>query len=318
MMTMPEAKNARADSPDLALRKRAKLMRLAAYASMAVGGTLALLKGVVWLLTGSVTMLASMTDSLLDLFASVMSYMGVRTALQPPDDTHRFGHGKAEALAALAQGAVMLGSAAFIILQSVLRLADPQPVMMAWTGMAVSAVAIILTLGLVLFQRHVIARSQSVAITADHLHYTGDLLLNLSVMVGLAVSAYGGLHFMDALFGIGIGVFIGYNAWGVAKGSIDMLMDREMASAEREAIFNIVLGNRDILGLHDLKTRKAGIDSFIQLHIEISPHASLHQAHLAAIEAEAALSERFPDAEIIIKIDPIGFEKPNLTMKELD
>ncbi|GER08043.1 iron transporter [Iodidimonas muriae] len=298
-------------------KKRGRLMRLAALASVSVGASLAALKAVVWIKTGSVTMLASLADSSLDLLASIITFVGIRTALEPPDHDHRFGHSKAEGLAALAQGAIMIASSVFLLQQSVLRLFDPQPVAMAWSGLAVSVLAIVLTLGLVLFQRSVIAKTGSLAVDADSLHYTGDLLLNLAVMVGIALSGYAGILWADGLFGALIGVFIGYNAFSVARRAVDMLMDKEMDDATREVIFNIVLGNSDVLGIHDLKTRKAGLREFIQFHIEVNPMASLRSAHLAATEVEAALSEHFPDAEFIIKIDPAGSGKPNKTVQEL-
>jgi len=301
------------DKPNL----RGRRMRLAAIASVGVGFTLAMSKGVAWLLTGSVTMLASLMDSALDLLASIITLVGVRTALEPPDYDHRFGHSKAEGLAALAQAAIMTGSATFVLLESIGRLLAPEPVRMAWTGFAVSALAIILTLGLVAFQRQVIRQTGSLAITADNLHYTGDLLLNLSVMGGLALAAFTPFGRADGLFGAGIAVYIAWNAFAIARSAVDMLMDKEFSEAEREKIFNITMGNPQVRGLHDLKTRSAGLRDFIQLHIEVDPELSLRDAHLAATEVEAAIGEAFPVAEIIINVDPIGFERPNLTVKEL-
>lgn len=292
-------------------------MRLAAVASVGVGFTLALSKTAVWLLTGSVTMLASLMDSALDLLASIITLIGVKTALEPPDFDHRFGHSKAEGLAALAQAAIMAGSATFVLLEALGRLISPEPVRMAWTGFAVSALAIVLTMALVAFQRRVIRQTGSLAIAADNLHYTGDLLLNLAVMGGLALAAYTPFGWTDGLFGAGIAAYIAWNAFAVVRSAVDMLMDKEFSEAARETIFNITMGNPQVRGLHDLKTRSAGLRDFIQLHIEVDPELSLRDAHLAATEVEAAIGEAFPDAEIIINVDPVGFERPNLTVHEL-
>ncbi len=297
--------------------RRSRYMRGAALASVALGLTLSLAKAAAWFFTGSVTMLASLADSVLDLSASIITLVGVRTALMPPDAEHRFGHGKAEGLAALAQGAIMLGSAAFLLLQSIARLISPAPVAMAWTAIGVSLLAIVLTFALLAFQRFVITRTGSLAIRADSLHYAGDFLLNLAVIAGIAIAAYGGLPRADGLFGAGIAVFIAVQAVRVGRSAVDMLMDKELSGEMRETIFNIALGNPQVRGIHDLKTRGAGIRDFIQFHIEVDPHLSLKQAHLIALEVEAALSEAFPDAEIIIYVDPAGFEKPNLTVGEL-
>jgi len=297
---------------------RGRWMRAAAAASVAVGLTLTATKAVVWLLTGSVTILASLFDSLLDLLASLLTLVGVRTALEPPDYDHRFGHSKAEGLSALAQAAIMAGSATFVFLEAIDRLLVPEPIAMAWAGFAVSGLAILLTLALVTFQRRVIRRTGSLAISADNLHYTGDLLLNLAVMAGIALTAYTPFGRADGLFAAGIAVYIASQAILIARSAVDMLMDKEFGEAERERIFNITMGNPQVRGLHDLKTRSAGLRDFIQLHIEVDPDLSLRAAHLAATEVEAAISEAFPDAEIIINVDPVGFERPNLTVEELE
>lgn len=298
--------------------KKGFWMRRAALASMTVGAILTLSKAVVWVMTGSVAMLGSLTDSALDFMASVITFMGVRTALTPPDADHRFGHGKAEGLAALAQSAIMLGSASFLALEAVTRLFRPQAIEQAWAGIAISIFSIVLTGALVTFQYIVIKRTESLAIGADHLHYKGDLLLNLAVIAGLVLSGFGGLLWIDGVFGLAIAGYIGFGASRIVREAIDVLMDKEMDDSLREEIFNLILGNSAVLGLHDLKTRHAGLHDFIQFHIEIAPDSSLKEAHLVSLEVEAALGERFPNAEIIIKIDPAGFEKPNLTVQELD
>lgn len=291
-------------------------MRRAALASVALGLGLTLAKTVAGILTGSVAILASLADSALDLFASLVTFAGVRAALKPPDREHRFGHGKAEGLAALVQGAVMAGSAVFVGLQAVLRLIDPQPVTMVGVGIGVSLAAILLTLALVAFQNRVVGRTGSIAIRADSLHYKGDLLLNLAVIAGLVASGEFGLDRADAVFGIAIAVWIGVQAVRVGQGAVDMLMDRELPEKAREDIFNIALGNPRVRGLHDLRTRGAGLRDFIQFHIEVDAHLSLREAHLIALEVEAAVGEAFPDAGIIVFVDPLGSERPGTGFSE--
>lgn len=292
-------------------------MKRAALASVLVGAILFAAKALVWWLTDSATMLSSAADSALDLAASLITLFAVRTALQPPDAEHRFGHGKAEGLSALAQGSIMLGSAAFLILHAIERAFDPASIEKPMSAYAVSLFAIVLTLALVLFQRMVIRKSGSVAISADSLHYTGDLLLNLAAMAGVALATIGGLPLMDGLFGAGIALFIALNARKIILRAIDMLMDREMPVALRDSIIEIALGNEQVRGIHDLKTRNAGLNDFIQFHLEVDPSLTLRAASLVALEVEAAVSELFPSADIAISLDPLGFEKPGRTMAEI-
>jgi len=294
-----------------------RLLRLASAASVATATVLTLAKGYVWQTGGSTAMLASMADSALDLLASLITFWGVRTALRPPDREHRFGHAKAEGLAALAQAAIMLGSASFVALHAVERIVAPQTVTRAVEAYSVSALAMVLTVALVTLHSQAIRRTGSLAIRADRLHYAGDLLLNLAAMAGVALAAHTAFAQADGLFGAAIAGIIGWNALQIGKSAVDMLMDRELAGEDRDRIFNIALGNPLVLGLHELKTRSAGPHVFIQLHIEVDPAMSLRAAHLVATEVEAALSEEFPAAEIIIHTDPLGFEGGARTAGEL-
>ncbi|MCG8507294.1 MAG: cation diffusion facilitator family transporter [Sphingomonadales bacterium] len=293
------------------------LMRLATMAAVGVAALLIVTKAVAWLMTGSVALLGSLVDSVLDLVASAVNFFAVRAALAPADKAHRFGHGKAEAIAGLFQSAIIFGSAAFLLLEAIERLINPQPISAEWVGIGVSVFAIVMTGFLVAYQMHVIRRTGSVAVSADHLHYKGDLLLNGSVIASIAITAFSGFLYADALFGILIAGYIAFNATGILKQSLDMLMDREFSEADRDRIFDLVLGNAQVRGLHDLKTRKSGITSFIQLHIELDPELNLRAAHFIADEVEATLGEAFPSADILIHVDPLGVEEPNKTMEEV-
>ncbi len=285
------------------------MMRLGAVASVAVALVLIAAKGYAYLQSGSVALLGSLFDSSLDFLASAVNLFAIFVSLQPADEEHRFGHGKAEAIAGLFQTSIIMGSAVFLLYRSILRIADPIPIEAGELGIGVSVLAIVLTLFLVIFQKRVIARTGSVAISADRLHYVGDLLLNGGVITALLLSTWAGIPAADGFFGLAIALYIGWNAIQIAKTSTDMLMDREFAPEEREKIFNLVMENPDVKGLHDLKTRRSGLMSFIQMHIELDPKLNLYDAHTIADEVEATVGEAFPNAEIIIHTDPLGLEQ---------
>ena len=293
-------------------------MGRAAWASVLVALTLVVAKGVVWMASGSVALLGSWLDSLLDLMTSLVNLIAVRAAVIPPDKEHRFGHGKAEAIAGLFQCSLILVSALFLLYASISHLIAGEPVLRGGWAIGVSVLAIILTVVLVAYQRQVVRQTGSVAIAADSLHYTGDLLLNLAVIVAIALSSFAGLVWADGLFGMAIAFYLGWAAIGIFRLSVDMLMDREFADEERETIFNLVMGNQDVLGLHDLKTRRGGLTSFIQMHIEVKGDLSLYDAHQIADEVETTVGEAFPNAEIIIHTDPFGLEEPAHIEDELD
>lgn len=303
------------DSPD---DKAPALMRLAAWASLAVAGLLVLVKAVAWFLTGSVAILGSLVDSALDVAASLVNFLAIRTALEPPDAEHRFGHGKAEAIAGLIQSAVILGSAVFLLFQSIARIARPATIEHLDLGIGVSLFAIVLTLALVIFQKKVVMKTGSVAISADRLHYTGDLLLNVAVIAALLITSLGGVGWADGAFGVAIAAYISHTAWGIGRSSVDMLMDKEFTPEEREDIFNLVLGNHEVKGIHELRTRRSGRHSFIQMHIELDHDMSLFDAHSVADEVEATVGEVFPNAEILIHTDPLGLEEPHHMTDQLD
>jgi ferrous-iron efflux pump FieF len=289
----------------------ARLMKLATYASITVAVTLILAKLLAWGMSGSVSMLATLIDSTLDALASLINLLAVRHALTPADREHRFGHGKAEALAGLAQAAFISGSAGFLLLESGRRLLTPTPVEAHGVGIAVMVFSIIATLALVRFQRHVIEKTDSTAIKADALHYRTDLLVNGSVIVALLLSAWGWPGF-DALFAIGIAFYILWSAWGIVMQALDHLMDRELPDEDREKIKEIATAHPEVHGMHDLRSRRSGTASFIQLHLELDDDLKLLEAHRISDEVEASLHDRYPAADIIIHIDPISIvpEKP--------
>ncbi|HXC13689.1 MAG TPA: cation diffusion facilitator family transporter [Stellaceae bacterium] len=287
-----------------------RLRRRATYASVAVALLLIAVKFAAWLETGSVALLSSVIDSLLDAAASIVNLLAVRHAMAPADREHRFGHGKAEPLAVLGQSAFITGSALLLLAEAARRLIRPAPVTNPRAGIAVMVFSIVVTVALVLYQRHVVRRTGSIAITADELHYRGDVILNGSVIAALVLSGLFGLRILDPLFGASIGIWIIWSAVRLARLSLIQLMDQELPDDEREKIREIAQSHPEVAAAHDLRTRVAGPTAFIQLHIEMDGEMSLIRAHEISDEVEASLRSAYPNAEIIIHQDPEGVEEP--------
>jgi len=294
----------------LHLGEQGSWMRRAAWAAVGVASLLILLKAAAFLVTGSIAMMASLADSGLDLVGSTINLLAVGHALTPADREHRFGHGKAEPLAGLAQGAFIAGSALFLVVESVQRLITPQPIEHGVVGLVVMAISIVAVTALVVLQRMTVARTGSPAIGADSIHYFGDLVTNLGVVVGIVLSTQFGWLLADPIVGIIIAGILSYSALHVFRQSYDQLMDRELPDDERTRIKTIVMGHEDVRSLHDLRTRAAGISTFIQMHIELDPALSLTRAHEVSDAVEADLCAAFPNAEVIIHQDPAGLESP--------
>jgi len=298
---------------DFALRaappRAARLMRLATYASVSVAATLITVKVGALYATGAAVILATLVDSILDGAASLLNLFAVRHSLQPADSEHRFGHGKAEALAGLGQAAFIGGSAVFLGFESLQRTLDPQPVVQSNIGIAVTVFALVLTIALVGLQRYVVRASGSVAVGADALHYASDVMLNLGVIAGLLLAGRFGLIFADPLIAMAIAGWIGYSAVQIFRTSYDQIMDRELPDEDRTKVHEIALAHKEVIAIHDVRSRLAGTTPFIQLHLEMQPDMTLHAAHLIADEVEARVKAAFPGAEVIIHQDPAGFEK---------
>lgn len=285
-------------------------MRLATYASISVATVLIIAKLIAWGLSDSVSLLATLIDSVLDALASLINLVAVRHALTPADKEHRFGHGKAEALAGLSQAMFIAGSAGFLLLEAGRRIVDPIAIQHAAISIAVMLFSMVATALLLLFQHHVIRKTQSVAIRADALHYRSDLIINASVIIALWLSMRGWPQF-DAPIGCLIAIYILRSAWQIIRVSYDQLMDRELPDEEREQIKQLVLQHPLAQGVHDLRTRHSGTVTFIQLHLELDDSLSLLEAHNVSDEVEDSLLAIFADAEIIIHIDPqsiVGLE----------
>lgn len=284
--------------------ERARLLKLATYASVSVALLLIMLKGGVWLASGSVSLLASLIDSLMDAAASVINLLAVRYALRPADEEHRFGHGKAEALAGLAQSAFITGSAVLVFLQGIDRLLHPRPLDSAWLGIAVMVLSILATVLLLVIQRHVVKRTGSTAIRADSLHYRSDLLLNSSIILALLLAAYGIQH-ADALFGLGIAIFIAYSAIHIGHEAIQVLMDRELPDEVRADVLELARAIDGVINVHDFRSRQSGHQWFLQLHVELPATTPLIEAHELGERVRKQIIARYPQAEVLIHTDPV-------------
>lgn len=289
-----------------------RLMRRATYASVATATTLILAKMVAWIATDSVSLLSALIDSMLDVAASLVTLVAVRQALVPPDADHRFGHGKAEPLAALGQAAFITGSAVFLIFEAVRRFVEPQPLVETWTGIGVMGFSIALTLILVRYQHLVSRRTGSLAIKADSLHYVGDLLTNVAVIAALLLTMELGYLWIDPVIALLIAAYILRTAWSVARHALDMLMDKELPAADRQRIVQLIYSEEGVKGLHDLRTRSSGPQVFIQLHLELVGSLPFSRAHEIADRVERKLAEAYHGAEVIVHQDLYDESKTDL------
>ena len=285
---------------------KSALNRRAAIASVSVAVLLVVLKSWATWSTGSVAMLGSLADTALDLFASLVTLFSVIYAAQPADHDHRFGHGKAEALAGLFQVVLVTLSALAIGYRSVVRLMAGETTAQAENGIIVSVIAIAVTLALLAYQKRVIAQTGSVAIGADHLHYQSDLLLNGAVIAALALDQYLGLGWADPVFGFMIAAWLLYGAYRAAAASVDQLMDREWPADQRARLEELANTHPKLHGIHDVRTRSSGSHDFVQFHIWVDPAMTVAAAHDVMDEVEEIVLAQFPGVEVLIHPDPAG------------
>lgn len=287
--------------------RQIRLMRSAGLASVSVALILIALKLWAWLLTGSVSLLSSLADSLLDLIASLITFFALRVATEPADREHRFGHGKSEAIAGLLQSVIVTGSAAFVAFRAIVRLIAPMQVEAVGVGYLVMATSLSLTLLLIGFQHYVVRHTGSLAITADSVHYRSDVLTNLAVLGALFLNYRLGWYVADPLLGLVIVGLILASVRSIAIQALDVLLDRELPKAVRDEIRATVGNHSAVLGVHDIRTRSSGSARlFFQLHLELDPAMSLTVAHEVCDQVELSLRQKFPTAEILIHADPFG------------
>lgn len=283
--------------------EHARLLRLATRASLAVASILIVSKAIAWWLSGSVSLLAGLTDSMLDGAASFLNLLAVHYALRPADDGHRYGHGKAESLAGMAQALFIAASAVLVAVQAIDRLKNPEPLGAPWIGIGVMLLSLALTVALLMVQHRVIRETGSTAVRADSLHYRSDLLLNSSILVALVLASFGWQQ-LDAWFGLAIAVYILWSAVQIARESLAVLMDEELPADVSQHMLELACGVPGVLGAHDLRTRISGNQWFVQLHLELPGELTLSVAHGISDQAADAIHAAYPRAEVLVHADP--------------
>jgi cation diffusion facilitator family transporter len=282
----------------------ARITSRTAAASVSVALALIALKAAAWLFSGSVAMLASLADSGLDLLASLFTLLAVRYAAAPPDAEHRFGHGKAEGLASLVQGAFVLVSATLVAVEAFQRLVRPQPVHSEWLAIGVMLASTALTAGLIWLQTRALRRTGSIATAGDRAHYLSDFFANLAVLAGLAGASLFGLAWADPAAGLLVAAYLLHAGWQVWRSAADHLMDRELPDAERARILALVAATPGVLDAHALRTRASGSSVHIQLHVDVDARITVAAAHAILVEAERRIREVYPAADVLIHADP--------------
>ena len=283
-----------------------KLALLASYWALGTAFILAIIKGIAYFFTGSNALLASLIDTISDIVLSIVSYCSVKISLKPADDDHRFGHGKAEGFSAQIQASFLIGSSVFITFEAIRHYFTPAQIEHHILGIAVSLIAIALTLILVFVQKWVLKRAPSLAVEADRSHYKGDIFINLGVILAFTADYLTQSSLIDLLISLSIAFYLCWSGLTIGKKATDMLMDREIPFCERQKIIDLVKGDPRIFGLHDLRTRQSGMDLHISFDVELDGALSLEEAHNIVSELDLALLEIFPHAEIIIHMDPKG------------
>ncbi len=282
-----------------------KLKHLATYSSVSIAIVLIVAKVFAWCMTESVSLLSSLGDSGLDAMASIVTLIAVRHAMRPADKEHRFGHGKIEALSAIAQSLFIVASALFILYEAVEHFANPQPIQEPLIGVVVMLISIALTSALVWFQTKVIARTKSVAILADSIHYKADLYLNIGVLISIIISTTWNFYVIDPIVGALVALYILYTAIEIIRSAIHVLMDRELSDEDLERITTIIESHPHVHNFHDLKTRFSGTREFIQIHLELDGNLSLKDSYLIVKDVEKMILNEYPNAEVIIHQDPV-------------
>jgi len=282
-----------------------RLVNLAGRAAIVAASLLIIVKLLAWFATGSASILAALTDSLMDVTSSIINLLAIKIALQPADKNHRFGHGKAESLAGLAQAAFISGSSLLLLFNGISSLLNGKQIVASNIGIVVMLFSVLVTIALVSFQSYIVKRTASVAIKADSMHYRTDIFMNGAVLAALILAGFG-WHWADGLFAIAVSFYILHGAWEIGAQSIDALMDKQLPATEEELILKSAYQVPGVLGVHDLRTRQSGNTKFIQLHLELDDEQSLFSAHEKSDILEAELEKHFANADFLIHLDPIS------------
>ncbi len=289
-----------------------KLLKRATTASVSVAITLIILKTWGYIESGSVAIFGTLLDSVMDSLSSIIIFAAVRLSIVPADEDHRFGHGKAEAIAGLLQAFVISATSLLLLYEVVDKIINPVRIVQANLGIGIVVASIILTIILVAYQKHVKRETGSVAIEADAMHYSGDIFLNLGVAISLLLGSMFEMTYADPVFGAVAAIYLLYSAYQVFISSTDILMDKEMNEEERSKIEEIINTHREVVGIHELRTRRSGLNIFIQFHMELEQGISLQTAHDISDQVEDRIMETYPNAEVFIHADPYNDEHSNI------
>jgi ferrous-iron efflux pump FieF len=293
----------------LSTAQRTLLIKSASYASLCVALSLVLLKTWGWQETASVSLLSSLADSILDVFASAITFWAVRYSLSPADADHRFGHGKSEGLAALVQAFIIAGSGLYVCYEAISRIFSPREIAAPEIGLGVIIIATAATVMLVWFQRYVGRKTGSVAIKADAMHYQTDLMINLGVGLAIILTSWTGFTIIDPLVGMIIAIIVLNSVFGIMNHSLEILLDHEIPLEDRQSIEAIALAHPDVRGFHDMRTRYGGSNYIVQFHLELEADITLRRTHDILDDVEALVMQRYPECEILIHADPLGLHE---------
>lgn len=282
----------------------ARIARDITQLSVGVAVLLIALKAFAYGASGSVSILASLTDSALDLAASLATFFAVRWAAAPADQGHRYGRGKAEAMSALVQSGLILASSVFIGWEAIQRIVDPRPVAAGGWATAIILVSIVITAWLVWMQGRALKKAPSLAIAGDRGHYSADLAASVVVLIGVISGTWLAAPGLDAAAGLVVAIWLFWGAIGLLRQAADQLLDRAAPEAVGLAVTSAVLSDPRIGGLHALRTRMMGTATHIQMHVDLDPDLSLRDAHAILVEAEARIHAALPQSDVIIHADP--------------
>jgi len=289
--------------PVIDIAQREIWARRATTASIVIAATLIAIKAAGWFMTDSVSLLSSMIDSMLDVGTSVINFMAVRSAWRPADHDHRFGHGKAEPLAGLFQSAFMIGAAILVLAEAGSRLAEPQPIRFAVEGVWIMSISLVMTVGLVLLQRKAVRMSGSLAVDADSMHYTSDILSNLAVIVAL-VAGFSGLNWADPAIGGMVALFLLYSAVKVGRYSVSVLMEQELPESDSQRIIELTMKNASVIGIHRLRTRSSGVHRFAEIELIMDGGMLMRESHTICHQVMDSIRAEYPDLDITIHPEP--------------
>ena len=285
------------------------LVKSASIASLLVASTLIVLKYYAWISTSSVSMLGSLADSLIDFLASIFVFIAITYSFLPADEKHRFGYGKSEGLAAFIQSLLIGISGIYVFIEAIKRLLNPSQINQPNIAVWIILVSIVLTIALIMYQRYVVKKSQSMAIESDQYHYLTDTFINLSVLFSIVITGWTRFTFIDAVVGLLISGVVLYTAFILLKKSFKILLDQEIQSSHRDQIRKIALQHPQVLGFHDLRTRDTGRKYIIQFHLELDPKMSLLESHKITDEVTDNVLVVYPNSELIIHTDPLGIDE---------